>query len=344
VKILLSSYVFSPSVGGIETVSELITPEFVRAGHEVILITATGENDHIKRPYAVERRPGWRRMLELLRWCDVYFQNNISLVYAWPLLFIRRPWVIAHHTWLAEFPKGRNWKARLKRSLLRFGTNATISKPVASDLPLPSTIVGNPYAPEIFKRRPEIPRDRELVYLGRLVSDKGIDLLIEAIAELRERGLRPHLTIIGSGQEEAALRQLTRERQLEGQIEFLGSKKPAEIARLLNAHQILVVPSRWPEPFGIVALEGIACGCVVAASEAGGLPQAIGPCGLTFTIADRDQLAETLERLLKDPQLRNKLTLQAEKHLQQFQPSVVAGKYLEVFKQSLRTHRAIPCR
>ena len=125
-KILLSSYVFSPSVGGIETVSELITPEFVRAGHEVILITATEEDDGIARPYRVERRPSLRRMIELVRWCDVYFQNNISLLYAWPLLFIRKPWVIAHHTWLAEFPKGRNWKAHLKRVLLRYGTNATI--------------------------------------------------------------------------------------------------------------------------------------------------------------------------------------------------------------------------
>jgi glycogen(starch) synthase len=344
VKILLSSYVFSPSVGGIETVSELITPEFVRAGHEVILITATREEDGIKRPYQVERRPSLRRMIELVRWSDVYFQNNISLLYAWPLLFIRKPWVIAHHTWLAEFPKGRNWKARLKRVLLRYGTNATISKPVACDLPLPSTIVGNPYAPDIFKLRPEIPRERELVYLGRLVSDKGIDLLIESVADLRKQGLHPRLTIIGSGQEEGSLRKLTSERGLDGQVEFLGSKKPAEIARLLNAHQILVVPSRWPEPFGIVALEGIASGCVVAASQAGGLPQAVGPCGLTFTIADLEELTSTLHTLLTQPELRSRLSLHAEQHLRQFQPAIVAKKYIDVFNQSLRTHQAIPCR
>ncbi len=343
-KILLSSYVFSPSIGGIETVSELIAPEFVRAGHEVILITATKKADSISRPYPVERRPGPRRMIELVRWCDVYFQNNISLFYAWPLLFIRKPWVIAHHTWLAEFPRGRNWQARLKRALLRFGTNATISKPVACDLPLPSTIVGNPYATRIFKQRPEIPRDRELVYLGRLVSDKGVDLLIEAMAELRDQGLHPRLTIIGSGPEETSLRKLSRERQLEDQIEFVGARKPAEISRLLNAHQILVVPSRWPEPFGIVALEAIACGCVVAASQAGGLPQAVGPCGLTFTIADRQELAQTLRTLLTQPELRSRLILHAERHLRQFEPEVVAGKYLDVFRQSLRTTEPIPCR
>jgi hypothetical protein len=58
VKILLSSYVFSPSVGGIETVSALLAPEFVKAGHEVILVTGTGLEDETSWPFQVVRRPG----------------------------------------------------------------------------------------------------------------------------------------------------------------------------------------------------------------------------------------------------------------------------------------------
>jgi glycogen(starch) synthase len=344
VKILLSSYVFAPSVGGIETVSELLAPEFIKAGHEVILITHTDAEDGIARPYRVERRPGARRMIELVRWCDVYFQNNISLTYAWPLLFMRRPWVIAHHTWLGEFPRGRNWKARLKRVLLKYGLNATISRPVACDLPLPSTIVGNPYSRKIFRRRPEILRDHELVYLGRLVPDKGVDLLIESLVQLGKRGLHPRLTIIGSGSEEKFLRHLTLQRKLESQVDFAGSKRPEEIALLLNAHQILVVPSRWPEPFGIVALEGIACGCVVAASLAGGLPEAMGPCGLTFCLDEKDDLTNVLETLLTRPELRTNLLRDADQHLRQFDPSTVAAKYLDVFERSIRTPVPILCR
>jgi glycogen(starch) synthase len=344
VKILFSSYVFSPSVGGIETVSELLAPEFVRAGHEVILITRTAGEDGIARPYPVERRPGPRRLLELVRWCDVYFQNNISLILAWPLLLVRKPWIIAHHTWIGEFPHRRNWKARLKRRLLRYGTNATISRPVACALPLPSIIVGNPYSKDIFKNRPEIPRDRELVYLGRLVSDKGVDLLIESMVQLREQGLRPRLAIIGSGSEEKPLRKLVQERHLDDQVEFLGSKKPPEIALLLNAHQVLVVPSRWPEPFGIVALEGIAAGCIVVASNAGGLPDAIGPCGLTFRMADQEDLTEKLHTILTRPELRTHLLEGAESHLRQFEPATVAGKYLDIFTRSLQRGQAILCR
>jgi glycosyltransferase involved in cell wall biosynthesis len=336
VKILLSSYVFSPSVGGIETVSALIAPEFVRMGHEVILITHTKEEDGVTWPFEVIRRPGARRMLKLVRWCDVYFQNNISLTYAWPLLLLRRPWVIAHHTWIGQYQGERDWKARLKRLLLRRGTNATISHPVAADIPVPSIIVGNPYSAGVFKARPEIPRDRELVYLGRLVSDKGVDMIIKSMVQLRGRGLHPRLTIIGSGAEEPELRRLVREFDLENQIEFTGSKAPPEIALLLNAHQVLVVPSRWPEPFGIVALEGLASGCVVVASAAGGLPGVVGRCGLTFAIGDQTELTDALERVLTRPQLREQLQRGVAAHLRQFEPATVAGKYLSVFQRAMK--------
>ena len=102
-KILLSSYVFAPSIGGIETVSALIAPEFIKAGHEVVLITLTRKDGRRRAPYPVIRNPSPRKLLELVRWCDVYFQNNISLLLAWPLLFVRRPWVVAHHTWIRPF-------------------------------------------------------------------------------------------------------------------------------------------------------------------------------------------------------------------------------------------------
>ena len=66
-------------------------------------------------------------------------------------------------------------------------------------------------------------------------------------------------------------------------VSFVGPKSGDGLAEILNQHQILVVPSRWAEPFGIVAVEGIACGCVVVGSVAGGLPEAIGGCGVNFS-------------------------------------------------------------
>jgi glycosyltransferase involved in cell wall biosynthesis len=338
VKILLSSYVFSPSIGGIETVSALLAPEFVKAGHEVILITLTGADDSREYPYQVFRKPSPAKLIELVRWCDVYFQNNISLHLAWPLLFVRRPWVIAHHTWLRPYGEPMSWRAKLKCLLLRLGTNATISRAVAERIPVPSTIVGNPYSDQVYRRIPGIPRDLELVYLGRLVSDKGVDTLLEAMKKLRQRSLFPRLTIIGSGSEEASLRQLSHRLEIEKQITFTGSKMPDQIAQLLNAHQVLVVPSRMPEPFGIVVLEAAASGCVIVASCAGGLPDAVGPCGVTYERADSDGLTDALYRVLTDPGMRETILHRGREHLANFTPAVVARKYLDVFTRALESH------
>jgi glycosyltransferase involved in cell wall biosynthesis len=98
---------------------------------------------------------------------------------------------------------------------------------------------------------------------------------------------------------------------------------------LLNQHRILVVPSRWPEPFGIVAVEAIACGCVVVGSVEGGLPEAIGPCGLTFPNGETEALAGVLQQLLTNPNKLAALRANAAAHLAQFNRTHVARLYLD---------------
>ncbi len=335
-KILLTSYVFAPSIGGIETVSALLAPEFVRAGHEVKLVTKTATEDSVSRPYEVIRNPSPSRFMELTRWCDVFFQNNISLEMAWPLLFIRRPWVVSHHTWL---DLASTWKVQMKKRLLRFARHAAISRPIADSLSVPSTLVGNPYDPETFHLWPGIERDRELVYLGRLVSDKGIDLLVDALAELRQRGLTPRLSIIGAGPELYALRERAERLQVSSQIEFVGSKTGLELAKMLNAHLVMVIPSRWAEPFGVVALEGIACGCVIVASQNGGLLEAVGPCGRMVETGNLADLTHALQELLMRPQLHQELLREAPQHLAQFTPGHVASLYLNLFSEAMQKQK-----
>jgi glycosyltransferase involved in cell wall biosynthesis len=194
--------------------------------------------------------------------------------------------------------------------------------------------VGNPYNEHVYKLRPEIPRDLEFVYLGRLVSDKGVDTLLHALLQLKRWKVAPRLTIIGSGPEERALRHLTKNLGLDQQVTFTGVKQPEEIARLLNAHQVLVVPSRMPEPFGIVVLEAIASGCIVVASRAGGLPDAVGKCGITYEIGDLQALTNALLLVLTRPELREEMQRHGERHLDNFRPGVVARKYLAVFEKA----------
>ena len=114
-----------------------------------------------------------------------------------------------------------------------------------------------------------------------MVSDKGIDVLIEAMAKLRSRGFEPSFTLVVGGQK-PVIRGKVNQLGLGNLVTFAGQVTGEKLNRLLNAHRIMVVPSREGEGFGVVALEGIACGCVVVGSTHGGLSEAIGQCGRIF--------------------------------------------------------------
>jgi glycogen(starch) synthase len=187
----------------------------------------------------------------------------------------------------------------------------------------------------VFRLMPAINREKDLVFLGRLVSAKGVDVLLDALAELRRQGLTPGLTVIGQGPEEENLRTQAKRLGIEEQVVFAGAKFDDELARLLNAHKILVVPSRWQEPFGIVALEGIACGCVVVGSEGGGLKDAIGECGVTFPNGDVEALARALVELLVRPDVLMGFREHAAAHLARHGTEKVATEYLKVFARAI---------
>ena len=325
-KILLGSHEFFPSTGGIETASELLAREFVKLGHEVRVITQTP--GHGEFPFAVIRRPGPLDLVRQVEWSDVFLQNNISLRTLWPLLFVRRPLFITHQTWITGAEGEIGWVHRLKRWVLRFAKSLAISEAVARRLPVESTRVGNPYDDAVFNADGSEVRARDLIFVGRLVSDKGVDILLQALARLHERGIKPQLTIVGDGPERPALERQCADLQVQASVEFAGSFDSGRLAETLKQHRILVVPSRWAEPFGIVAIEAIAAGCMVVGSDQGGLPEAIGPCGVTFPNGDADALAERLGELLSDPARGDSLRRGAAEHLGKFTPAHVAQLYL----------------
>src|SRR5262249_24308079 len=153
--------------------------------------------------------------------------------------------------------------------------------------------------------------------------------------------LQPDLTIVGSGPEEEKLSRLARELGLDRQVTFAGQKSGEDLARLLNQHRALVVPSRWAEPLGIVALEGIACGCVVVGSREGGLPEAIGPCGLTFENGNARELANRLKELLLNPGKIDALRKESSAHLARFRADAVASAYLDLINEIAPQHAKV---
>jgi glycogen synthase len=330
--ILFCSVPFRPSVGGIETVSALLAERFHRLGHSIVLVTQTSSPGGDDEPFPVVRQPSAGRLFELVGWADVVFHNNISLRFAWPQLLLHRPWVVAHHTWIPRV----GLAARVKRRVLRHARNIAVSRAVAESLPVACTVVPNPYAEDVFVRTDNLSRPGQLVFVGRLVSDKGVDSLLDALAMLLQRGRRITLTVIGEGPEAPALRQQAVSLGIENQVSFVGRRVGQELVTALNAHQVLVVPSLWEEPFGVVALEAMACGCVPLVTRSGGLPDAVGGCGLVVARGDREALATGIGELIGNIAVLEQYRSRAAAHLERHTRERVAHDYLQVIDDAFR--------
>jgi glycogen synthase len=335
VKILHYSPAFLPQVGGLELNVANIAEHLQWAGHEVTVVTRTlsSEPDHF--PFRVVRCPSARELLRWTRWCDLFFQANVSLRGLWPLLLVRRPWAVSHHSWYCRTDGRIAWQDRLKRFLLRYAAaSIAVSQAVADDLATPSVVIPNPYRDHLFRLIPGIERTKELLFVGRLVSDKGVDILLDALGMLGQEGLDPHLTLVGDGPEATRLQEQVRLLGLAERVEFRGTLTGENLVKALNRHRLLVVPSRYHEPFGIVALEGIACGCMVVGSSGGGLSEAIGPCGLTFRNGDATDLARILGDVLRHPERASEYLRHAGEHLALHSTKRVVAAYSRILSEA----------
>lgn len=337
-RLLFSANSFYPAVGGYERVAFILAQQMAARGHSVRVITFTRGKDDAEFPFEVYRNPDIGTILRLLRWSDIYIQHNVSFRLLWPIIFCWRPLVCVHHGFYIRSRDTifslRYRLNRLKHLVTLFCTNISVSEAVAKSLPGKSHVVANPYSDDLFFRFPNVPKDRDLFFVGRIVSDKGVDVLIDAMAKLRDRGLQPSLTVAGSGPSKNAIRDKVNQLGLGHLVTFAGGVTDEKLNELLNSHRIMIVPTREGEGFGVVALEGIACGCVVVGSSCGGLPEAIGPCGKIFKNGDPSALAEVLRELLGSPGAWDKFFDNAKAHLDAHRPAVVAEKYEVIFKKA----------
>lgn len=336
-KILHYSPAFLPQIGGLELNVANIATQIQKAGHDLTLVTRTPGTGPDGFPFRVVRCPSRREFLRWTRWCDIFFQANVSLRGLWPLLLVRRPWVVSHHSWYCRTDGRIAWPDHIKRWLLRFAAaSIAVSQAMADDVDGPavhSVVIPNPYRDGLFRLLPDVARTEELLFVGRLVSDKGVDILLEALGLLAGVGLSPRLAVVGDGPEHRRLAEQARHLGIADRVELLGTRTGEELVRILNRHRILVVPSRYNEPFGIVALEGIACGCLVVGSQGGGLPEAIGPCGLTFRNGDAADLARVLAPLLRDSGAGRELLARAPEHLAAHSSERIGRAYVQVLEE-----------
>jgi glycosyltransferase involved in cell wall biosynthesis len=332
--ILLTSNRFYPDIGGIETISNILADQFISAGHKVRIVTQSrgDKSSDMGFPFQVVRRPSSKQLLSSFRWADVVIQNNLEVRQLWPLLICRRPLIIGLQTWIRNKTGQRSLLQKFKLLALKTA-DAVIacSEAIRLDSDPKAEVIGNPYNSTLFQTIAGIPRKQGIVFVGRLVSDKGADMLIRSYAAMKPEGWS--LSVVGEGPERSRLEELVNELRVAKDVEFVGALQGEALVKLLNQQEILVVPSRWREPFGVVALEGLACGCVVLVSNGGGLPDAVGHAGAVFNRNDQADLEAQLSRLLQDASLRQELRDLARSQLESFQQDVIGARYLSVIEK-----------
>ncbi|VVM06538.1 D-inositol 3-phosphate glycosyltransferase [Methylacidimicrobium cyclopophantes] len=310
----------------------MLAGRFQQAGRSVAVVTETAYKGEEPFPYPIVRGASGVELAALVSRARCVLQNHPSLRLGWPLLVMRKPFVIAVHNWLSF--SGIGGVAR--RSLFRrCGRCISISEPIASHLPVPSEIVPSPYDEEMFWNTGREERSRDCLFVGRMHQGKGPLLFLEALELLGKEGLRPAATLVGGGPLLEEAKAVSRRLGMDGHVEFLGPQEAGVVAELMREHRILVVPSVWQEPFGIVALEGIACGCIVIGSDGGGLKEAIGSCGLTFPNGDCRALAARIRELLTDSGRAASLLASASEHLRGRTSVAVAERYLGIIDDVL---------
>ena len=173
-----------------------------------------------------------------------------------------------------------------------------------------------------------------ILAVGQLVSHKGFDLLIEAFAQVAGKYPKVQLWIAGGGSQRTALEMLIRQKGLVQRVQLLGKVDEATVASLMAGCLFVAMPSRR-EPFGIVALEGMAAGKPVLATPVGGLPEflLVPPNRLVASevAAWGIALDEWLALAMSDQLKADGNTQEAHKR----DWSKVAGQYLQVYERAL---------
>lgn len=161
-----------------------------------------------------------------------------------------------------------------------------------------------------------------IVYVGRLISLKGLPYLIEALAKLQPRFPELTLTVIGGGPEEHHFKKLAWER-LGGAARFLGPQPPEVVREYLKKAHLFSMPSvtqpsGQTEAFGLVYVEAQAMGVPVVAFAVGGVPEVVehGETGFLAQAGNTEELSQYIAVLFEDPKLREKMSIAARRRVE----------------------------
>ena len=367
-RILLYSWPFYPSVGGLERLTELTASYLAGAGHRVTVVSATSDplGAGPRFPFAVERRPGWRRLYRLVRGADLVHLNTFSARILGLAKALRKPVIWQHIDFDTVSPRGichalgrpcpgslrlcyrclrgDHSRARairaigsllLKRAAVRaVAANAISTRYAEERMRLPRA-VHLPFGMDLSRFAPSQrtpPPPLRILFYGRHVPAKGCDVLVRAAHACRGRGLPLSVRVAGDGPHRSSSEALAKSLGLGETVLFLGQLADERLIAELQGAHVVVVPTTQDEIGQFVAWEGMSSGCVVVASRIGAFPEHLGEAGLLFPPGDVLVLADALERLSSDSDLLVSLATRGrERVLAHFDWRLMGRRYVELY-------------
>lgn len=315
---------YHPDTGGVETLARHLLPALARRGHEQAVVVAHGEHALPDRMEVdgipilrchLARFTETKNIVELLKMRGqlsafyrefqptldhVHYSGVVTFLYS--LAKVARPMLLTLHSVVKDMPHGPETITQRLLSEARWVTGvsqATLNEAIAWWPPIADhcSVVMNGLVPPLIAPSAWPSGVPHLVAVGRLVPEKGFDAAIDLL------GLLPdvRLTIAGDGPVRAALEE--RARPYGDRVRFTGWVAQADLPALLATASVVVVPSRWQEPFCLVALEAAFAARPVVATIAGGLPEVVanGETGWLVPMDDVAAMADRVRRVIDDP-------------------------------------------
>ena len=311
-------------------------------------------------PFRVLRQPNLVQLWRLIRSSDVIHVAGPALSPLVLGLILRKPVVIEHHGFQTICPTGQlfmertsapcpghfmaghhleclrcrsdnNWLVSWKLWSLTFVRRFLCARVAANVAPtewlngllhLPNT-VSIPHGLEAIASSSKLPHlsgPPTIVFQGRLVSTKGVRVLLEAVGILRSSSRSFKLVVIGDGPDRPALEEHAHKMQLSTCVRFTGHLDVTELESTLAKASVVVVPSLGGEVFGLVVGENMSRGLPIVASDLGAFTEVLGDAGLTFRVGNAADLAVQLSRLLDDSALELSLGVRARQRILQCYP------------------------
>jgi len=154
----------------------------------------------------------------------------------------------------------------------------------------------------------------EILFVGQVIRGKGVDLMLKALSSLTGNW---HATVVGEGNYLDSCKQLAKQLGISDRVSFPGWVPHEQLDEYYRSARMLVVPSRWPEPFGMVGIEAMARGRPVVAFANGGIPDWLddGKTGFLVPATDITRMTSSIQALLDDVSLAARMGLACATHV-----------------------------